>query len=298
MDQAADNKMRLDKDSLKNSGSSDFCEIDYDIKITDAGKTSFAHFKKNIRQVFLLGLFLGSFFAVWALFSGLAFWVACLAVLFAFPIVALTYYEILFDSAIRNFLKQFAQDNGFNYQRGLKKTIDAPVLLAMRGSFFAEDAISGNFIGYPFSIFNIHYEPRHNDMEFTKHFTMALIDYKTNLPRIFLESRRHKRSLENVKKEFDREAEQMVILEGDFNKYFDLYIPKEYEIEALQIFTPDVMAVLIDRSKAFDLEFFGDHLYVYSHKLIKSKKDLCDLYDLLKLMVNELAPTLERLSWK
>lgn len=240
--------------------------------------------------------FFGFFFALFAIFSGFSFWVVCLAVLFAFPIVALAYYEILIDSAVRNFLKQFAQDNGFSYQRGLDKRIDAPCLLAMRGSFFAEDAINGDFIGYAFSIYNIHYEPRHNDMEFTKHFTMAMIDYKTKLPRIFLESRRHKYSFVNVKNIFDRESEKMIKLEGDFNKYFNLYIPKDYEIESLQIFAPDVMAALIDSSKDFDIEFFGSRVYIYSHKVIKSRENLFGLLGLVKLLVSELAPTLERLG--
>jgi len=57
---------------------------------------------------------------------------------------------------------------------------------------------------------------------------------------------------------------QKLSLEGDFDKHFTLYCPREYERDALYVFTPDLMALLIDESSAFDVEIVDDWMFVYS----------------------------------
>lgn len=59
---------------------------------------------------------------------------------------------------------------------------------------------------------------------------------------------------------------QTLALEGDFNNHFTLYAPKEYERDALYIFTPDLMALLIDYAGQFDVEVIDDQLFVYGHE--------------------------------
>lgn len=53
-------------------------------------------------------------------------------------------------------------------------------------------------------------------------------------------------------------------LEGDFNNHFTLYAPAQYHTDALYVFTPDVMAALIDAGKNYDIEIVDDELYVYA----------------------------------
>lgn len=59
--------------------------------------------------------------------------------------------------------------------------------------------------------------------------------------------------------------DQKLQLEGDFNNYFTLYAPKEYETDALYIFTPDVMQALISSSKEYDVEIIDGSLFLYSN---------------------------------
>lgn len=61
---------------------------------------------------------------------------------------------------------------------------------------------------------------------------------------------------------FDRS--QVLKLEGDFNSYFTLYAPQAYARDALYVFTPDVMAAMIDHGKNFDIEIVDDQLFIYS----------------------------------
>lgn len=60
--------------------------------------------------------------------------------------------------------------------------------------------------------------------------------------------------------------DQKLSLEGDFDQYFTLYCPRQYERDALYVFTPDLMALLIDETAAFDVEIVDDWMFVYSVK--------------------------------
>ena len=66
----------------------------------------------------------------------------------------------------------------------------------------------------------------------------------------------------NLPAAFDRD--QVLALEGDFGEYFTLYCPAEYERDALYVFTPDLMALLIDHAAPFDVEVVDDWMFVYS----------------------------------
>lgn len=73
---------------------------------------------------------------------------------------------------------------------------------------------------------------------------------------------------------------QSLSLEGDFDKYFTLYVPDNYQQDALYALTPDVMVALIDAGKNYDIEIVDDELYIYGPAL-----DL-DLQSSLESMMN------------
>ncbi len=58
--------------------------------------------------------------------------------------------------------------------------------------------------------------------------------------------------------------DQVLSLEGDFDQYFTLYCPKQYERDALYVFTPDLMALCIDNAAPFDIEIIDKWMFVYS----------------------------------
>ena len=89
------------------------------------------------------------------------------------------------------------------------------------------------------------------------------------LPHIVLDSRQNNgvfgtpiAAATNLPEFLDRS--QVLSLEGDFDKYFTLYCPKAYERDALYLFTPDLMALLIDNAAPFDVEIVDDWMFVYS----------------------------------
>ena len=74
----------------------------------------------------------------------------------------------------------------------------------------------------------------------------------------------------NLPATFDKD--QILSLEGDFDKYFTLYCPKQYERDALYVFTPDLMALLIDEAAPFDVEIVDDWMFVYSNVRVHDRR--------------------------
>lgn len=69
---------------------------------------------------------------------------------------------------------------------------------------------------------------------------------------------------------------QRLSLEGDFDKHFSLYCPEGYERDALEIFTPDLMQLLMDTTKGCDVELVDDWMFVYSRPGRYSKPEALD----------------------
>jgi hypothetical protein len=62
------------------------------------------------------------------------------------------------------------------------------------------------------------------------------------------------------------DRKQILHLEGDFDEHFTLYCPQQYEQDALYIFTPDLMALLIDEASPYDVELVDQWMFVYSSR--------------------------------
>jgi hypothetical protein len=91
---------------------------------------------------------------------------------------------------------------------------------------------------------------------------------------------------------------QKLSLEGDFDRHFTLYCPRGYERDALQLFTPDLMALLIDRGSAWDVEIIDDNLFVYSTRgfRLDRTRDLTRILAFVDLVVPKLGGRIERMG--
>jgi len=60
------------------------------------------------------------------------------------------------------------------------------------------------------------------------------------------------------------DGRQRLGLEGDFDRSFALHVPAGYERDALEIFTPNLMQLLLDTTAGCDVELVDDWMFVYS----------------------------------
>ena len=81
-----------------------------------------------------------------------------------------------------------------------------------------------------------------------------------------------------------------------FDKRFSVYVPEDFEIEAFQIFTPDVMEDFISKASFINFEFIGTKLYVVENHYITNARDLTRFFEIVKYLLEKVAPRLMRLS--
>lgn len=58
------------------------------------------------------------------------------------------------------------------------------------------------------------------------------------------------------------DSSQKINLEANFSEYYDFYAPKGINANSLSILAPNFMQMLIDSSASFDVELYGDKLYM------------------------------------
>jgi len=98
---------------------------------------------------------------------------------------------------------------------------------------------------------------------FTRSWGFIAIALDRRLPHMMLMSKfdnRHSTALPD-----DLRDRQTLSLEGDFDAWFTLYAPEQYQRDALYFFTPDLMALFIDEAAPFDAEIVDEWLFIYSN---------------------------------
>lgn len=211
------------------------------------------------------------------------------------PIFLLTIlYAYLVKFIRHEFMRQFARANGFSFS--LKGTLDD-----LDGSLFqighsnsVSDVVSGNFRDIPMSLLTYTYVTGQGRSSQTHNFTVFKFHLDVNMPDILLENRNHQFG----ELFFNRLSgdKAPLSLEGNFNDHFNLSVQKEYEIEALQILTPDIMVDIEEKCQALSLEIVNNHIFLYKDSLVDTKKDLYSLFDCAKYFIEKLAPILSRMK--
>jgi len=215
---------------------------------------------------------------------------------FIFDLIFLAIFSAIKKKA---FMKQFAEINGYSYaDRGDIGQIKA-LFLKIGHTRNITHVISGEYKNCPMRLFEFNAVIGHGKHRRYINFTTFEITYKTKLRSIFLRSKKNKWGITNFFESIgdDMAFGKVLKLEGDFNDYFTLYVPNEdYEMEALQIFTPEIMVKLMDTANGFSFEFIDDKLYIYNKNIIYKKAGLDNLYAFSKTLIEDLAPRLERIK--
>jgi len=120
--------------------------------------------------------------------------------------------------------------------------------------------VEGRFLDFG----NYQYTTGSGKSRTTRRWGFLAIELDRRLPHMVLDSRANNGLFGGTNLPATFHKEQILSLEGDFDRYFTLYCPKEYERDALYVFTPDLMALLIDNAAPYDVEIVDDWMFVYS----------------------------------
>ena len=139
-------------------------------------------------------------------------------------------------------------------------------------SKIAKNGIAGDYAG-GFILFDYQYTTGSGKNSHTYHFGVAKMKLNKKFPHILLDNKR-----DGSLGSFEFNRSQKLELEGDFNKYFNVFGPKEYEIEVLQVLNPAVMQTLLAMPEPVDIEIIGHDLYIYNKGNHRKKETMQSLF--------------------
>jgi hypothetical protein len=198
----------------------------------------------------------------------------------------------VYNKTRHEFYRQFAAANNMSYLQSGAVSGLAGALFNLGHGRTSEDIIGGSYDGNNFTMFTYRYTIGSGKSQQTYNCTVAQIDYPSILPPILLVV--DNQYFGGIVPLFS--GWQKIKPEGNFDKTFDLYSKKEFEIEALQIFTPDVMQNLLTDFRQFNLEFNDNILYVFCAHTITTKVELQKMYEFMRYLITKIEPVAIRMK--
>ncbi len=187
-------------------------------------------------------------------------------------------------------LTKFAKANDFSVIEKIENpTFDGSYLkMGTNLSIFA--VVNGVWKKREFKAFNLLYLARHvGTRSSTYEVGIIIIKLPRKLPHIIFDNKANNLLGDSSMVDVLPHSSQKVELEGDFNKYFDVYVPENYERDMLYFVTPELMALLVDEGAQYDIEVIGDELYIYDEKsfYFDKKKDVERIFKLIESIGGE-----------
>lgn len=161
-------------------------------------------------------------------------------------------------------MREFAAARSATYTGVIAAPPYPGMIFGIGTSRSAFDSVRAN-AGRPLEIANYRYTVKQGKNSTTYRWGYVALRLDRRLPHMVLDATSNNLLFgSNLPSRFGKDA--VLSLEGDFDRYFTLYCPPEYGRDALYVFTPDLMALLVDESSAFDVEIVDDWMFVYSTK--------------------------------
>lgn len=178
-----------------------------------------------------------------------------------------TYVALAFLNG-KNYIKKssFAADNGFEYITEVKYELNG-IFEPISKDGTLTDVVKGEYANNNFWFAEYQYNPSVSNTDKSLQ-VKTVISYELSnaLPNIVLDSKNNSYFGTTIPVELA--GNQKLDLEGDFINYFTLYVPRDFERDALYFLTPDLMARIVDLCADYDIEIIGSELRFYSNKMI------------------------------
>ncbi|TBN56412.1 hypothetical protein EYE40_02800 [Glaciihabitans arcticus] len=160
-------------------------------------------------------------------------------------------------------LSRFAAANGLSFSPEDKNPQYPGAIFDRGDSRVTLDHLTST-TGRFFDMGNYRYQTGSGDSRATHNWGFMAFNLDRKLPHMVLDATSNNGLFGGSNLGVSFTKDQVLSLEGDFGKHFTLYCPRQYERDALYVFTPDLMALLIDEASPFDVEIVDDWMFVYS----------------------------------
>jgi hypothetical protein len=182
--------------------------------------------------------------------------------------------------------KEIAEQYGCTYVK--QPELRSNALIFQEGEKkYTKRGLSGIIQNHPFRFFQYSYETGSKDRPKTHNYCISEITFNGTFPHIYLNNTKN-RNISFLK----GLLLPRLTLPTELEKKFNLHSPKEYEIETLEIFTPDLLLNLLNMQWEHDLELVDQKLFVFREKPIRTKQEIADEIERLEKLLEILAPKL------
>jgi hypothetical protein len=186
-------------------------------------------------------------------------------------------------------LERFAKTNGLEYHKRIVPA-EQGIIFQLGSERHSDQVISGQYNGRDFWFGTHYYTIGSGKNRRTVASGVLNVTLPRAVPNVIIDGRQNRLPIGG---EFDRS--QRLELEGDFNNYFTVYCPKNYERDVLYFLTPELMQALVDMNDKFDVEMLDHELYFYSKSTIKpDEQHLRDLFKVIDDIGGEVSENTQR----
>lgn len=190
----------------------------------------------------------------------------------------------LFAAARSLFWKEFASAHGLTYTDAKDISGEQALMFSQGTNRHASDCVAGQYENAPLQIFTYHFQIGTGKNAVHHYYTVFEFALLGSFPHLYLNK---------IDNKYNLRAGEDIPLPAEFEKRFTLSAPREYEIEALQIFTPDILARILENDVHYDVEIVDQEIIVFREKRIDNLRDLerelasaLSLYNLLAPRLN------------
>lgn len=187
-------------------------------------------------------------------------------------------------------MKQFALQNGFKFFDNGPFDSEIGVLFKRGSERKLYNLVVGNLDNYPIRLFNYSYSIKSGKRRDKFIYTVFDLEFNSELPRMYLDA--HK----DVVGDFINGLKPLILEANEFKQVYSLYITPGSQIDALQVFSPDLMSELLNFKYKFDLELVGHQIYVYANCQLADKEPLEAMFNFAKHIVKNLSYEIERMK--
>jgi len=223
---------------------------------------------------------------IYFVFVAATIWLVCISgivqLLIIDIIIGTVGYGYVYSKIETEFIKEFGAAIGYEYSPNAPMESVSGRLFQTGDSHNIIDVLSGVYQNIPLRIYTYKTTIGEGKSRHTYSIRVFEATFQNNIPEVLLNYNDDIGSFIGL--------EKLKFESNEFNKLFAVYVPKGGEMEAYEIFTPDVMADILDKTvfkrSYLNFEFSQNKLYIYTDETINTKADMQKAFDLTDYILN------------
>jgi hypothetical protein len=189
-------------------------------------------------------------------------------------------------------MRQFAERNHFIYAEKADSGRITGWFTEYGHSHIFQDLVIGHYSEREINLGNYQYTTGAGKHQQTHTLTVCKILFPYSVPHLYLNCHAGVGSLD-----FSHpRGLELITLPDEIGKKWHLLAQDDFQIEALQIFNPTILAEVNERWRGFELEYKDKEVYVISEHIINTKDELERFFNLIKYVIDTTDPILKRIE--